>query len=34
MFLDSAGIAGPVEARLRGLGFKNIIVVNFGADSP
>jgi hypothetical protein len=34
LFLDSAGIAAPVEARLRGMGFKNIIVVNFGADSP
>lgn len=34
LFLDSAGIAAPVEARLRNLGFKNIMVVNFGADSP
>jgi len=34
LFFDSAGIAAPVEARLRALGYKNIIVVNFGADSP
>jgi hypothetical protein len=34
LFFDSAGIAAPVESRLRALGFKNIIVVNFGADSP
>lgn len=34
LFLDSAGIAAPVEARLRAMGFHNIIVVNFGADSP
>jgi hypothetical protein len=34
MFLDSAGIAGPIAARLRELGFKNIQEVNFGADSP
>lgn len=33
LFFDSAGIAAPVEARLRALGFKNIMVVNFGADS-
>lgn len=34
LFLDSAGIAGPVGARLRALGFKNVQEVNFGADSP
>jgi len=34
MFLDSAGIAGPVGARLRQLGHRNIQEVNFGADSP
>jgi hypothetical protein len=34
LFLDSAGIAAPVEARLRAMGFKNLCVVNFGADSP
>ena len=34
LFLDSAGIAAPVEARLRALGFKNIVTVNFGAHSP
>jgi hypothetical protein len=34
LFLDSAGIAGPVGARLRQLGFKNVQEVNFGADSP
>ena len=34
LFLDSAGIAAPVEARLRQLGFKNLCIVNYGADSP
>ncbi len=34
MFFDSAGIAAPIEARLRALGHKNIMVINFGADSP
>lgn len=34
LFFDSAGIAAPVEARLRALGHKNITTVNFGADSP
>lgn len=34
LFLDSAGIAAPVEARLRQLGFKNIMTINFGAHSP
>lgn len=34
MFLDSAGIAGPVGARLRAAGFQNVFDINFGADSP
>lgn len=34
LFVDSAGIAGSVVARLRRLGHKNVIEVNFGADSP
>jgi hypothetical protein len=33
LFFDSAGIAAPIEARLRDLGHKNIMTVNFGADS-
>lgn len=33
LFMDSAGICGPVAARLRQLGHKNIQEVNFGADS-
>ena len=34
LFMDSAGIAGPVGARLRSLGHRNLQEVNFGADSP
>lgn len=34
LFLDSAGIAGPIASRLRMLGFRNVQEVNFGADSP
>ena len=34
LFLDSAGIAGPVGSRLRALGHKNLQEVNFGAHSP
>lgn len=34
MFIDSAGIAGPIAARLREMGFRNVQEVNFGADSP
>lgn len=34
LFLDSAGIAGSVGTRLRELGHRNILEVNFGADSP
>src|SRR5688572_29785137 len=33
LFIDSAGIAGPVVSRLRTLGHKNIQEVNFGAHS-
>jgi hypothetical protein len=33
-FIDSAGISGAVGARLRDLGYRNSIEVNFGADSP
>lgn len=34
LFLDSAGIAGPIGMRLRQLGHMNVMDVNFGADSP
>ncbi len=34
LFLDSAGIAGPIASRLRELGHRNVTEVNFGADSP
>jgi hypothetical protein len=34
LFLDSAGIAGSVGTRLRELGHRNVLEVNFGADSP
>jgi hypothetical protein len=34
LFLDSAGIAGPIAARLRALGHRNVQEVNFGSDSP
>ncbi len=34
LFLDSAGIAGPIAQRLRDMGHRNIQEVNFGADSP
>ena len=34
LFLDSAGIAGPIASRLRQLGHKNVQEVNFGSDSP
>ena len=34
LFLDSAGIAGPIGARLRALGHRNVQEVNFGSDSP
>jgi hypothetical protein len=34
LFLDSAGIAGPIAERLRQQGHRNLQEVNFGADSP
>ena len=34
LFLDSAGIAGPIGARLRSMGHRNVQEVNFGSDSP
>ena len=34
MFIDSAGISGAVGARLRDLGHRNVVEINFGADSP
>lgn len=34
LFMDSAGIAGPVAMRLREMGFRNIVEVNFMAHSP
>ncbi len=33
MFMDGAGIAGPVAIRLRQLGFMNLVEVNFNAQS-
>lgn len=34
LFMDSAGIAGPIAQRLRTMGYRNVQEVNFGADSP
>lgn len=34
MFMDAAGIAGPVARRLREMGHSNILEVNFGAHAP
>lgn len=34
MFVDSAGIAGPVVYKLNQLGHKNVTEINFMADSP
>jgi hypothetical protein len=34
LFLDSAGIAGPIAQRLRAMGHRNVQEVNFGADAP
>ena len=34
LFLDSAGICGVIVRRLRELGYKNIVEVNFGGHSP
>lgn len=33
LFVDAAGAAGPVVARLRTMGFNNVIEVNFGAEA-
>jgi hypothetical protein len=33
LFMDSAGIAGPVASRLRDIGHKNVLEINFGAHS-
>lgn len=33
LFVDAAGAAGPIVARLRGMAFTNVIEVNFGADA-
>jgi hypothetical protein len=33
LFVDSAGISGAVDSRLWDLGHKNVIEINFGADS-
>jgi hypothetical protein len=33
MFIDSAGIAGPIAARLRALGHQNVMEINFGQDA-
>jgi hypothetical protein len=34
MFVDGTGIGGPIVDRLRQLGHKNVIEVQFGAKSP
>jgi hypothetical protein len=34
LFMDSAGIAAPVESNLRAMGFENLMSGNFGAHSP
>jgi phage terminase large subunit len=34
MFLDSAGISGAIAPRLWDVGHKNVVEINFGADSP
>ena len=34
LFMDSAGIAGPVAQRLREMGHANVLEINFGAHSP
>jgi hypothetical protein len=34
MFVDSAGIAGPVVYKLSQMGYKNVTEINFMADSP
>lgn len=34
MFMDSAGICGPVARRLREMGYSNLLEINFGAHAP
>src|SRR5262249_39652206 len=34
LFIDSAGICGPIVQRLLGMGHRNIREINFGAHSP
>jgi hypothetical protein len=34
LFMDSSGISGPIAARLREIGYRNVAEVNFGAHSP
>jgi len=34
MFIDSAGISGAIASRLWDLGHRNVVEINFGADSP
>ena len=34
LFIDSAGACGPIVRRLREMGYKNILEINFGAHSP
>ncbi len=34
LFMDGAGIAGPIAQRLRDLGYSNILEINFGAHAP
>lgn len=34
MFLDATGIGGPLYDRLRQLGYKNVVEVQFGSESP
>lgn len=34
MFIDSAGISGAIASRLWDLGHRNVMEINFGADSP
>lgn len=34
LFVDGTGIGGPITDRLRQLGYKNVVEVQFGAESP
>jgi len=34
LFVDGTGIGGPITDRLRQMGFKNVVEVQFGAESP